>query len=381
MRRFLEARWISRLLPRDAYTAAFCGALLLFAALSIYCDRSTRTLAHETDRRQHAERVIGEIRGLLASVLDVDRSGRGFVLTGNDRSLGPYDSAFRDLPARTIALRRLTEDDPGQQRRLDALVPLLMQEIETISRANSLRRSEGFRAAADWIESPASRQLVDSLRAVLQAMEEDERAVLAERSRTAERAAQSALIALFGAAGFGAAMMLAGFVALQREFRVRMRAQAARKDDEVRLQSILDVMPVAVFIKDVDGRFLHANRRWTSLFGLERAAVVGKTHEDLFPAGVADQFRADDHKVLESGASVHAEEIVAQTDGPRTFRLLKAPVKGAGGQIEALCGVATDITERKEFEETLRASSKAAERARDEARCVHLPAAWSPRQR
>ena len=33
MRRFLEARWISRLLPRDAYTAAFCGALLLFAAL------------------------------------------------------------------------------------------------------------------------------------------------------------------------------------------------------------------------------------------------------------------------------------------------------------------------------------------------------------
>jgi len=126
-------------------------------------------------------------------------------------------------------------------------------------------------------------------------------------------------------------------------------------------------MPVAVFIKDLAGRFVHVNRRWTPLFGFEAGEVVGKTNDELFPPGLADVFRADDHKVFESGATVHAEELVVQTDGPHTYRLLKIPLRDAEGRIDALCGVATDISERKEIEESIQASTTAAEHARDEA--------------
>src|SRR5437762_11860071 len=82
-----EDQWMKRLLPQSALSGALGACLILLLAASIHSYRSTQRLVEESGRRQHTQEVIGEIHHVLASALEVERAGRGFVLTGDARSL------------------------------------------------------------------------------------------------------------------------------------------------------------------------------------------------------------------------------------------------------------------------------------------------------
>src|SRR5918998_1653368 len=78
---------------------------------------------------------------------------------------------------------------------------------------------------------------------------------------------------------------------------------------EQRLQDILDNTPAVVYAKDLEGRYLLVNRRYEELYHLSRPQALGKTDHEIFPKGVADEFRANDQLVLETGRSLDEDEI------------------------------------------------------------------------
>jgi PAS domain S-box-containing protein len=127
-----------------------------------------------------------------------------------------------------------------------------------------------------------------------------------------------------------------------------------------RLTAILDNTAAVVYLKDLNGRYALINRGFEALFHVTREQVLGKTAHDLFPEEIADVFWANDKKALEAEGPVEFEEVATQDDGPRTFVSVKFPLHDPDGRAYAICGIATDITERKRAEE-------AAHRAKDEA--------------
>ena len=141
------------------------------------------------------------------------------------------------------------------------------------------------------------------------------------------------------------------------------RAEQAQRESEALLHNILDNMPAVVFLKDRDGRYLRINRPFAERFGLTPEQVIGKTDLDLFPADVAAGFQANDRAAWETGQAVEREEVAPYVDGPHTSIVLKVPLRDTGGAMYAVCGVATDITERKRAEETVRLAKEAAEAA------------------
>src|SRR5262245_26773540 len=120
------------------------------------------------------------------------------------------------------------------------------------------------------------------------------------------------------------------------------------------LQGLVDNSTAVVYVKDLHGRYLLVNRRFEDLFHVTREAVVGKTDFDLFPRDRAEAFRAFDRKVLAAGVALESEEVAPHDDGPHTYISIKCPLRDREGRPFAVCGISTDITERKKAEDRLR---------------------------
>ncbi|HWQ10482.1 MAG TPA: PAS domain-containing protein, partial [Holophaga sp.] len=120
------------------------------------------------------------------------------------------------------------------------------------------------------------------------------------------------------------------------------------------LQSLLDNSPSLVYIVDREGRFLHLNRRLESLFGHARDEVVGRTREPFLPPAIAEQHRANDLRVLDSGSPLTFEETTTEPDGEHVYLAMKFPLRDEQGACYAVCGISTDITEHRKLATDLR---------------------------
>lgn len=120
------------------------------------------------------------------------------------------------------------------------------------------------------------------------------------------------------------------------------------------LRQILDNSTALVYLKDVAGRYLFVNRRLLEVFGLDEAAVIGHLDADVFPADVAAGFQHNDAIVLDRNAPVEVEERARLPDGEHVYLSVKFPLRDADGRPYAVCGISTDITDRKRIEQALR---------------------------
>ena len=143
------------------------------------------------------------------------------------------------------------------------------------------------------------------------------------------------------------AQAIAAHVALATE---RTRAEVARIRSEQQQQAILDNSPAVIFLKDRQGRYQLINRQFEELFHVTRADVAGKTDYDIFPAEAAQQFQANDRAVVAAGKPLQFEEYVPHDDGHHSYISVKFPIEGPDGAITGVCGIATDVTERKQLE-------------------------------
>jgi PAS domain S-box-containing protein len=147
---------------------------------------------------------------------------------------------------------------------------------------------------------------------------------------------------------------IAGAVVTFRDITERKRVEEALRRSETQIRGILDNSTTVVFVKDLHGRYLLINRRYEELFHIGRDTVIGKTDYDIFPAEFAKAFHDADRRALESDRPIEAEEVVPQDDGNHFYISIKFPLSGPDGKPYAVCGIATDITDRKRVEEEIR---------------------------
>lgn len=151
--------------------------------------------------------------------------------------------------------------------------------------------------------------------------------------------------------------------ALEAERHARAEAEAASertraadrelREHQARLQTIIDSTPAVVYVVDASDRFQLINRQFGELFSIDPNAVVGHSLFEYFPRDVAKQFAANNRDVLERRVVREFEEVVAFGAEVRTYISIKAPLYDANGTVYAVCGVSTDITERKRLSAAL----------------------------
>lgn len=133
----------------------------------------------------------------------------------------------------------------------------------------------------------------------------------------------------------------------------RKQAEAALRQSKDQLDAIINNSPAAIFLKDLEGRYLIANQKCLCLFNMTADEFTGRTDYDLFPTEIADGFRATDLAVLAAKTFVEREEVALTPNGMQTFMAIKFPLLDATGVPYALCGISTDISDRKQAEQAL----------------------------
>ncbi len=134
------------------------------------------------------------------------------------------------------------------------------------------------------------------------------------------------------------------------EQRVIERTEAMRKSQAL-LKGVVDNSPAAIFVKDLQGRFLLFNHHVAHLLDHDPDEMIGKTDDDAYPPDLASSFREDDHYVITRGKPIETEEVTELEDGFHEYLTVKFPIYNPEGMIYAVGGICTDITERKRAEQ------------------------------
>ncbi len=141
---------------------------------------------------------------------------------------------------------------------------------------------------------------------------------------------------------------------------VKAREATAGERSLTNLETLVDNLPDATFVKDKDHRYVLVNKPFCAFLGKRKDQVLGKTAQDLYPKDVADISEKSDEEVFELGITVDSRER-ERPDAQGVARILhtrKAPLKDAEGNVTHLIGISRDITERKRMEERLKKSEE-----------------------
>lgn len=144
----------------------------------------------ETDHWvEHTHLVRTNLSDLLLALTDAETGQRGYLITGNESYLAPYQSALVNIKKIFDDLHGLTTDNPQEQSRLDAIAPLIDGKLAVLRQTIDLRRTEGFDAALKIVQSDAGKIDMDKIRALAGQMNDLTAELLKRRSEEAHAGA------------------------------------------------------------------------------------------------------------------------------------------------------------------------------------------------
>lgn len=145
-----------------------------------------------------------------------------------------------------------------------------------------------------------------------------------------------------------------------RDVTGRNQAEASLKASEGKYRTLIENVPQRIFCKDRNSVYISCNKNYADDLKIMPEKVVGKTDYDFYPKELAEKYRADDKRIMESGKIEDMEEEYVVDSQKRFVRAVKTPVRDEKDNVVGILGILWDITEARKARETLVKSEKLA---------------------
>ncbi len=331
----------------------FGVALLILSIVGVAAYRSTIGLVEASDAVAHTHHVIEKLESVFSQLKDIETGERGYIITGRPSYLEQYNIALGQIDQDLGNLRSLTADNPDQQRRFDALEPLIIHKLAFMRGAVDARTTHGFEAAAQELLTDEGKGLMDQIRQLIDQMEAEEHRLLEQRDAQARASAYSteAIIVAGSLLTFG--LVALAILIIRRDMDRRRRAEAKLSESEEQFRQLAE---------NIDQIF------WMATLDLKRMIYVSPTYERVWgctcaslyerPQSFFDAIHPDDRdRVIASQANkaqggYDEEYRIIRPDGSVRWIWARAfPVRDAAGAAYRIAGISVDITDRKKIDQ------------------------------
>ncbi|WP_373528295.1 response regulator [Nostoc sp.] len=176
---------------------SFALSLATLTTIGLISYQNTNELIKTSQQEKHTYQVISQLEELNLQLTKAETGQRGYIITGEQRYLEPYNAAIKLVEPKVKELQRLTADNSNQQRRLDILQPLITKKLAELRQTIDLRQNQSFEASQKVVLTDWGKQLMTEIRQVIVAMEKEENVLLKQRSNKVQAAAQQTIANIF----------------------------------------------------------------------------------------------------------------------------------------------------------------------------------------
>ena len=160
--------------------------LILLVANAVISYHNTRKIIENEQWVSHTHQVLTELEKTLSTIKDAETGQRGYLLTGKEKYLEPYQTAIAHINEQLGTLRRLTADNPQQQARIQELEKLIDVRLALSKQTIDLRRQQGLAAALRVVETDKGKQTMDEIRQKIAQMQTKENQLLSQRIKESQ---------------------------------------------------------------------------------------------------------------------------------------------------------------------------------------------------
>jgi PAS domain S-box-containing protein len=300
---------------------------------------------------RHSHEVLENLQDLLFAMESVESSCDGFVLTGKESYLESYRTSLLSVEQHEAIVRKLTVDNPEQQRQLPALENLAAQRIQSAETVVSLRRAQGFEAAANAIQSVRDQRIMDEFRQLASKLQSEELRLLVLRDASAGRHfGQTKTVLILGTV-LGLLIASAARWSVLRDSSGRGLAERALGDSEEKYRMLIDgVQDYAIFMLDPHGQIVSWNAGAERLKGYTAEQIIGHNFSCFFPPEDIKLGKPEEVLRMAATNGRHEEHgMRVRKDGSQflatvTFTALRDPV----GNLRGFSEISRDLSETKE---------------------------------
>jgi len=211
-----------------------------------------------TERVAQSRLTLQKLEAIFSSVKDAETGQRGYLLTGQESYLKPYQIAIQSIDPQIQQLKTVIVANPEQQQQLTTLRGLIAQKLAELQQTIDLSKNQQFDAAISVVSSNRGQQLMDQIRNLIQQMQGEENEQLKSWLTTREATVRKGqLIFLLGIIMTLLALYLVSS-AIQQETIERKQAEASLKqlNDELEAR----VQERTTELEEANTNLLRSNR-------------------------------------------------------------------------------------------------------------------------
>jgi PAS domain S-box-containing protein len=342
---------------RIAYGLGLASLMLIL--IGVVSSRSIVELVETSKSAAHSHQVIEKLEHILADITNAETGQRGYVITGEESYLQPYNQAIAHINQEIKQLKQLTANHPAARRKIDILEPLVAKRLILIDTTITLRKYRGFESTLKFIRKEGDKpaRLMEEIRSIVREIETQERVLLYQREISSKSSAKKTILAFSTSIVLAFLILAFVYYLVYREIAERKAAEASLKQERNFISAILDTASALVLVVDLEGKIIRFNRACEQTTGYLFEEVKGRKFWDLFliPEEI-EPVKAEFASLKNGNFPNEYENYWLTRDGRR--RLIawsNTALVNQDGSIKYIISTGIDRTQRKQAERRLRA--------------------------